>query len=109
LRNKLTGRSKDQGSWVCLALTTKVTTSTGRCSRWAVDESLGEDGKQETTGLSGTSLGTSHQISTTHNNRDGIFLDWGWDLVVSKLDVLEEMIVQRRVGELQNWLGDVLA
>jgi hypothetical protein len=109
LGNKLTGRSKDQGSWVGLALTTKVTTSTGWCSRWAVDESLRENGEQETTGLSGTSLGTSHQISAAHNNRNRVFLDRGWDLVVSKLDVLEEVIIQRRVGELQNWLGDILA
>jgi len=109
LRNKLTGRSKDQGSWVGLALATKVTSSTGWCSRRAVDESLGEDGEQETTGLSGTSLGTSHQISTTHNNRNRVFLNWSRDLVMSKLDVLEEMVIQRRVCELQNWIGDILA
>jgi hypothetical protein len=34
-------------------------------------------------------LSTSHQITTTHDNWNGVFLHWSWDLVVSKLNVLQ--------------------
>lgn len=109
LGNQLTGRSQNQRCWVGLALASKVATCTRWGRGWAVDESLGQDWEQETTSLSGTSLGTSHQIATTHDNWDGVLLDWGWDLVVGQVDVAEEMVVQGRVGELEDWLGDIVS
>lgn len=109
LGNQLTGRSKDQRCWVSLALASKVATCTCWGWRWTVDESLGQNWEQETTSLSGTSLGTSHQIATTHDNWDGVLLNWGWDLVMSEVNVAEEMVVQRRVGELEDWLGDIVS
>jgi hypothetical protein len=71
--------------------------------------SLGEDGEQEATGLSRTSLGASHEIATAHNNGDRVFLDRGWDLVSRELDVHKEMVIQGWVGEGGDGLGDVLA
>ena len=109
LGNKLTGRSKDQRCWVSLALATKVTTCACWGWRWAVNESLRQDWEEETTSLSGTSLGTSHQIATTHDNWDGVLLDWSWDLVVGEFDVADKMVVQGRVGELEDWLGDIVS
>ena len=109
LGNQLTGRGQDQRGWVSLALASKVATGTCWGWGWAVDESLGQNWEQETTSLSGTSLGTSHQIATTHDNWDGVLLDWGWDLVVGEVDVAEEMVVQGRVGELEDWLGDIVS
>jgi len=76
-------------------------------SRRAVDESLGQDREEETSSLSGTSLGTSHQIATTHDNRNRVFLDWSWHLVMGELDVSDQMIVKRRVGEPENGLRNV--
>jgi hypothetical protein len=109
LRNQLTGRSEDQRCWVSLALASKVATGTCWGRRWAVDESLGQNWEQETTSLSGTGLGTSHQIAATHDNWDRVLLDWGWDLVVGEVNVAEEMVVQGRVGELEDWLGDIVS
>jgi hypothetical protein len=107
LRHKLTSGSKDQRGWVSLALA-----EVGTCGSWGsrrtVDEGLREDGEQEATRLSGTSLGTSHQITTTHDDWNGVLLDWCWNLVVSKFDVLEEMVIKGRVGEREDWLWDVL-
>jgi hypothetical protein len=109
LRNQLTGRSQDQRSGVSLALTAKVSGSTGGNGRRAVDECLGQDGEQETTSLSGTSLGTSHQVTATHNDGNGVLLDGGGNLVVSKLNVAEQMVIERRVGELQDRLRNIVS
>jgi hypothetical protein len=109
LRDQLTGWSKDKGCWVCLALASKAGTSASWRWGWTVDESLGQDWEQETSGLSGTSLGTSHQITSTHDNWDGVLLDWCWDLVMSKLNVANEMVVQWWVGELEDWLWDIVS
>ena len=107
LGDQLAGWSQYEGGWVSFALATKVLSGTGWNSRWAVDESLGQDWEEETSSLSGTSLGTSHKITSTHDNRDGVLLNWGWDLVVSKLDVADQVVIQRWVGEGENWLWDV--
>ncbi len=107
LGNQLTGRSQDEGGWVGLALATEVGSGTGWDSGWTVDEGLGKDWEEETSSLSGTSLGTSHQVTTTHDNRDGVLLDWGWNLVVSKLDVADQVVIQRWVGEGVDWLWDI--
>jgi hypothetical protein len=109
LRDELTGWGKDQRGWVRLALTAKVSSGVGWSCGRAVDESLGQDWEEETTSLSGTGLGTSHQVTATHDDWDGVLLDWSWDLVVSKLDVADEMVVKRWVGELGDWLWDVVS
>jgi hypothetical protein len=109
LGNQLTGGSQDQRCWVSLALTAEVATCTGWGWGWTVDESLRQDGEEETTSLSRTSLGTSHQIATTHDNWDGVLLDWGWDLVVGEFDVADEMVIKGRVGELEDWLGHIVS
>jgi hypothetical protein len=36
-------------------------------------------------------------------------LNRGWDLVVCEIDVLEEMVIERRVGELEDGFGDIVA
>jgi hypothetical protein len=98
----------EQGGGIGLALTSEI--SAGACwgSRRTVDESLGQDWEQETASLSRTSLSTSHQVSATHDDWDGILLNWCWNLVVSELDVFEEMVVKRRVCELEDRLGDIV-
>ena len=107
LGDQLTGWSQDEGGWVSLALATEVLSGTGWNSGWAVDESLGQDWEEETSSLSRTSLGTSHKITSTHDNWDGVLLDWSWDFVVSKLDVADQVVIQRWVGEGENWLWNV--
>jgi hypothetical protein len=104
LRDKLTGGSKNQRGGVGLSLTAELTGGISRHRRRTVDESLRKNGEEETTSLSGTSLGTSHQITTTHDNGDRVFLNRGGDLVVSKLDVAAQVLVQRRSRELVNRL-----
>jgi hypothetical protein len=110
LRNKLTGRCEDQRGRVRLALTSEVSSSaSARRSRWAGLEGLRQDREQETTGLSRTSLGTSHQITAAHDDGDGVLLDRSWDLVVSELNVLQQVVVKRGVGEPKDGLGDIVS
>lgn len=90
-------------------MTTKVASSSRWGRRRAIDESLGENGEQETTSLSRTSLCTSHQVTTAHDDRDGVLLNWGGNLVVGKLDILEQVVIERRVGELEDWLWDIVS
>jgi hypothetical protein len=109
LRDKFTCWCKDQGGGVSLALTSEASSGASRWSGRTCLESLGQDGEQETTSLSGTSLGTSHQITAAHDNRDGVFLDWCRDLVVSELDVLQQVVIKRWVGELEDRLGNIVS
>jgi hypothetical protein len=87
LGDQLTGRSKDKRGGVSLALTSIATLSRCGRRRRAVLESLGKNGEKETTSLSRTGLGTSHEITATHDDRDGVLLDWCGDLVSGELDV----------------------
>jgi len=107
LRDKLTGGSKNQRGGVGLSLTAELTGGISRHSRRTVDESLRKNGEEETTSLSGTSLGTSHKITTTHDNGDRVFLNRSRDLVVSKLDVAAQVLIQRRSRELVNSLRHI--
>jgi hypothetical protein len=109
LRNKLSSGGKDQGCGVSLALTAKLSSSVGGDSRRTVDESLGQDGEKETTSLARTSLGTRHQVTTTHDDGDGVLLDRSGHLVAGHLDVAAQVLVQRGGGELVDGLGDVAA
>jgi len=110
LGDKLTSRSKNEGSRVSLALTAVavLTTSRSRGSGGTVLESLREDREKETTSLSGTGLGTSHEITATHDNGDRVLLDRGGDNIAGELNVGDQVVVQRGVGELSNGLGDVV-
>jgi hypothetical protein len=107
LGDQLTSGSQDQRSGVSLALTSVTTTSSGGSSRASL-ESLGQNREQETTSLSGTSLGTSHQITSTHDNGNGVLLDGSGHLVARERDVADQVIIQRRVGEGQDRLGNVM-
>jgi hypothetical protein len=109
LRDKLTGGSKDQGGGISLALASKASSGSSRWCGWASQESLRQDGEQETTSLSGTGLGTSHQVTATHNNGNGVFLDGGGNFVVSELNVLQQVLVERGVGELEDRLRDIVS
>lgn len=103
LRDKLSGWGEDEGSGV--GLSSSVASLGGR-GDWAEGVGGGENGEEETTSLSGTSLGTGHQVSATSDDGDRVFLDWGGGGVSSKGNVLEENRVDGRVGELNDWLGN---
>ncbi|KAF3062751.1 hypothetical protein CFAM422_010726 [Trichoderma lentiforme] len=107
LRNQLSSGGKDERGGVGLALTTKLSSSVGGDSRRTVDEGLRKDGEKETTSLARTSLGTSHEITTTHDDGDGVFLNGSRDLVAGHLDVTAKVLVERGGSELVNRLGDV--
>lgn len=107
MRNKFSSGGENKGGGVGLALTAKLSSSVGRDSRRAVDESLRQDREEETTSLAGTSLGTSHEITATHDNGDGVFLNGSRDLVAGHLNVAAKVLIQRRSGELVDRLGDV--
>jgi hypothetical protein len=109
LGDQLTGGSQNQGGGVGLALTTKLTSSTSGDRRRTVEEGLRQDGEEETTSLSGTGLGTGHQIAATHDDGNGVLLDGGGNPVAGHLDVAAQVLIQRRGGELVNRLRDVLA
>jgi hypothetical protein len=106
LGDQLTSRGEDERSRVCLALAGHAGLSRGAAG--AVDKGLGEDGEEETTSLSGTSLGTSHQVTAAHDNRDGVLLNGSGDLVTRELDVADKVVVERRVGEGGDGLGNTL-
>lgn len=105
LRNKLSSRSQDQSSRVGLSST--VAHVWGR-SDGTVAEHGGEDGEEETTGLSRTSLSTGHEVSTTGHDGDRVLLDRGGGGVSGISDVLQEDRVDRRVRELDNGLRDAV-
>jgi hypothetical protein len=79
----------------------------GEGSRSTLEE-LRENREEETTSLSRTSLGTSHQITVVANNGDGVLLDGGRLGVLGELNVLEEKGIQRGAGEGQDGLRDVV-
>jgi hypothetical protein len=110
LRNELTSGGEDQGSRVRLALTT-IAELAGGLSRHrgrACLEGLRENGKQETTSLSGTSLSTRHEIATVHHNGNGVLLDGSRGLIASELDVRNQVVIQRGVREGIDRLGNVV-
>lgn len=109
LRDQLTGGSQNEGGRVCLALAAELSSSASGSRRRTVEESLGENGEEETTSLSRTSLGTSHEITTAGNDRDGVLLNRCGDLVTSKLDVAAQMLIERGSGKLENRLGNIIS
>ena len=91
-----------------LALTSEASLGRG-VAAGAVLEGLGQDGEKETTSLSGTGLSASHQVTTTHDDGNRVLLDGRGDVVASELDVGDEVVVERRVGEGDDRLGDTLS
>lgn len=104
LRNQLSGRGEDERGREGLALMTSLNRKVGG----AVNKGLRENGEQETTSLSGTSLGASHQITAAHDNGNGVLLDRSRDLVTSKADVLNEMFVERGACEGLDRVGNIV-
>ena len=111
LGDELSGRSEDKGSGVLLPSPRVRGERTGildGLGSGSVGEHLGEDGEEETSSLSGTGLGTSHQVSHVGDDGDRVLLNGGRGGVSSRLDVLQKDGVKRRVGELGNGVGDSL-
>jgi len=102
LRDQLSSRGENQSGGV--RLSSSVALLHRRGLRTVAEES-GEDGEEETTSLSGTGLGTSHEVSATSDDGDGHLLDWGGGGVSRVGDVLEQDRVDGRVGELGHGLG----
>ena len=111
LGDEFTGGGQNEGGGVGLALAAvaELTGSLGGGLGGAVLEGLGQDGEEETTGLTGTGLGTGHQVATVHDDGDGVLLDGGGGLVAGELDVGDQVVIQGRVGEGVDGLGNVLA
>lgn len=107
LRDKLTGGSEDEGGRVSLALAGETRLGRG-VAAGAVLVGLGEDGEEETASLSGTGLSASHEVTAAHDDGDGVFLDGSRDLVASQVDVADEVVIERRVGEDVDGLGNAL-
>lgn len=106
LADKFTGRGEDKDSWISLSRV--AARLVGRIRTRSDGEGLREDREEEASGLSGACLGASHQIGTLSDDGDGMTLDWGWGGVSGKLDVVEQIWVERRVGELLDGFGNVL-
>jgi len=109
LRDKLTGRSEDERGRIGLALTSKATALATRNSRGSLDECLRKDGEEESTSLAGTGLGASHEIAAAHDDGNRVLLDRSRHSVASQLDVRDEVVIQRRVGEVQERLRNIVA
>lgn len=109
LRDELTGRGEDEGSRVGLAGATVAATVVllDGSRAGSLLERRREDREEESSRLAGTSLGTGHQVTATGDDRDGVLLDGRGRLVVGELDVLKEVRVDGRRGELDDGLGDV--
>jgi len=108
LGDKLTSGCENERGGVRLPLASETSLSRS-VGAGSMLESLGEDGEEETTSLAGTGLGTSHQVTTTHDNGDGVLLDGSRNLVAGKLNVGNEVVIERRVGEGGDRLGDSLS
>lgn len=72
-------------------------------------ERLGQDRKQETSSLARACLCASHEITSTHDDGNGILLYRGRSGVVCELNVAEKMIVEGRIRESIHRLRDILA
>lgn len=96
LGNQFTSRSQDQSGGVSLSSTVTVT-SVGWSLGTSVEHGV-EHGEKETGSLAGTGLGTSHQVTASSDDGDGVLLNRGWGLVSSVFDVLEQNGVDGRVG-----------
>lgn len=108
LGDQLTGGGEDQRGGVSLALTAETTRAGGSCRRARL-VGLRQDGEEETTSLSGTSLSTSHQVTTAHDDGNGVLLDRCRHGVAGEPDVGDQVVIQRGVAEGEDGLRHVLA
>jgi len=96
LGDELSGRSEDEGGRVGLSRSRELGVGVGSVGRGrgrrsrSVGEGSGEDGEEETSSLSRTGLGASHEVSSTGDDGDGVLLDGSRSGVSSVLNVLEE-------------------
>ena len=91
LGSKLSGWSHDDSGWVGLSLVGVAAVVWG----WGgtVLEGLGEDWEEETTSLTGTGLGTGHEVSAGGDDGDGVLLDGGRLGEAGELDILEQKLI----------------
>ena len=108
LRDKLTRGCENKRGRVRFSLASEAAALAARDGRRAVDEGLRQDGEEETTSLSRASLGTGHEIASTHDDRNRVLLYWGRDTVPSELDVLDKVGLKRGVGEGQDRVRHIL-
>jgi hypothetical protein len=111
LGDELSSGSEDEGSRVGLSARVSgvgvASVGGRRGSLGTGGEGGGEDGEEETAGLSRTGLGAGHEVSTTGDDGDGVLLDGGRGGVSGRVDVLDQDRVEGRAGELGDGLGDV--
>jgi hypothetical protein len=110
LGDQLTSGSQNEGSGIGLALTAvaELATTLGRGGRRAVLESLRQDGEEETTSLTRTGLGTSHEITAAHDNRDRVLLNGSRSNVAGETNVGDKVVIEGRVGEGVDGFRDVV-
>lgn len=107
LRDQLTSGCQNQRGRIGLAATAKGVRGLHVLNRTCL-EGLGQDGEKETTSFARTSLSTGHQIAATHDNGNGVLLYRRGNLIASHRNVANQVVIQRRVGELQDRLGDIV-
>jgi hypothetical protein len=111
LGNEFSGRGKDKSGRVGLSsvVASVAVAVVDGGGGGTVGEKGVEDGEEETGSFTGTSLGTSHQISTTGDNGDRVFLDRGRSLVSGKINVVEQCRVDGGlgIGKDSHGLGDI--
>jgi hypothetical protein len=105
LRDELTGGGKNKTSGVGLAARVAVRGGVRGRSRGTVGEGGRENGEEETTSLTRTSLGTSHEVTTKSDDGDRVLLDGGGGAVTGHGNVLKEDRVNGR-AELGYGLGN---
>ncbi|KUI63848.1 hypothetical protein VM1G_12026 [Cytospora mali] len=109
LGDQLTGWGEDERRGVGLALTAEVTCLASGNRRRTRLVSLRQDREEETTSLSGTSLSTSHQVTTSHDNGNGVLLDRCGHVVAGERNVGDQVVIQGGVAEGKNGIWHVLA
>lgn len=106
LRHQFSRRGKDKGARIDLSSRgVRVGVVDGRGLRASFEQRV-QDREQETTGLSGTSLSTSHQVTTVVDDGDRVLLHGRRRGVMCKLDIVQKNWVDRRRGEFQNRVGN---
>ena len=89
------GRAKDQEPWRQSHIGGKL--------GWAVAVDHGEDGEKEGSCLPRASLGTRHQVSLAHDDRQSVLLDWSGVLVLRHLGRGKEENLTLISIEIANW------
>lgn len=107
LRDQFSSRREDQRGGVDLS-SGRVRVGRGvhrRSGRSGLEQGV-QDGEQETTRLSGTGLGTGHQVSVVGDDGDRVLLNGRGGRIVRELDVVEQDGVDGRRRELGQRIGN---